>query len=99
MRRAAHALRIMANVDRLIGPLPDEFGSEREAAEFWDTHSVTDYEESLEPAELDVDIQRRHFEIEIDQECFLALRETARKERKPVKQLASEILKQNLRAG
>lgn len=89
----------MANVNRRIDPLPEEFGSEREAAEFWDTHSTTDYEKSLEPAELDVDIHRRHFESEIDQECFLALRETARKERKPVKQLVSEILKQNLRAG
>jgi hypothetical protein len=46
-----------------------------------------------------VDIQRRHFEIEVDEESFLALRETAKKERKPVKQLASEILKQRLRAG
>lgn len=89
----------MPNTNRRIDPLPEEFRSEREAAQFWDTHSITDYEESLEPGELDVDIQRRHFEIEIDQECFLALRETARKERKPVKQLASEILKQKLRAG
>ncbi|MDI6451707.1 CopG family antitoxin [Anaerobaca lacustris] len=89
----------MPNTNRRIDPLPEEFRSEREAAQFWDTHSITDYEESLEPGELDVDIQRRHFEIEIDQECFLALREIARKERKPVKQLASEILKQKLRAG
>lgn len=99
MRRAVHALQIMANMNRPIDPLPEELGSEREAAEFWDTHSIPDYEESLEPAELDVDIQRRHFEIEIDQECFLALREIAKRERKPVKQLASEILRQDLCIG
>jgi CopG antitoxin of type II toxin-antitoxin system len=82
-----------------IDPLPDEFSSDQEAADFWECHSLGDYEEYLEPADLDVEIQRRHFEIEVDEESFLALRETAKKEQKPVKQLASEILKQKLRAG
>lgn len=89
----------MRNIDKRIDPLPEEFGSSEEAAQFWDTHSITDYEESLEPVDLDVDIQRRHFEIEVDEESFLALRETAKKEQKPVKQLASEILKQRLGTG
>jgi len=89
----------MQNTDASIDPLPDDFDSDQEAAEFWDTHSITDYEQAMEPADLDVDIQRRHFEIEVDEESFLALREVARKERKPVKQLASEILKQRLQAG
>jgi hypothetical protein len=89
----------MRSTDKHIDPLPDEFRSYEEAADFWDTHSITDYEEFLEPVDLDVDIQRRHFEIEVDEESFLALRETARKEQKPVKQLASEILKQRLDAN
>jgi hypothetical protein len=86
----------MQNANRQIDPLPDEFRSYQEAADFWDTHSVTDYEQFLEPVDLDADIQRRHFEIEVDEESFLALRETAEREQKPVKQLASEILKQKL---
>jgi len=89
----------MRNTDKPIDPLPDDFGAFQEAAEFWDMHSITDYEEALEPVDLDVDIQMRHFEIEVDEESFLALRETARKEQKPVKELASEILKQRLRTG
>ncbi len=44
-------------------------------------------------------IRRRHFEIEVDEETFLALRQLARRERKPIKELASEILKHRLRAG
>lgn len=79
-----------------IAPLPDEFASEEEAAEFWDTHSIADYEGSLEPADLVVDLKRRHYEIEVDEESFLALRSCAQKQRKPVKQLASEILRQKL---
>ena len=86
----------MPNTQRKVDPLPQEFRSEDEAAEFWDTHSITDYEEFLEPADLDVDIKRRHFEIEVDEESFVALRDSAKKQRKPVKQLASEILKQKL---
>jgi len=88
----------MRNIKREIDPLPDEFRSVEEAAQFWDTHSITDYEEFLEPVDLEADIQRRHFEIEVDEESFLALRNTAKKQQKPVKQLASEILKQKLTA-
>ena len=89
----------MQNSDRQTDPLPEEFKSYQEAADFWDTHSITDYEEFLEPVDLDVDIQRRHFEIEVDEESFMALRETAKKEQKPIKQLASEILKRKLGRG
>lgn len=86
----------MLKNDRQIDPLPDDFASEEAAAEFWDTHSITDYEEFLEPAGLQVNIYRRHFEIEVDEECFMAVRDTAKKQHKPVKQLASEIIKQRL---
>jgi len=86
----------MRSAKRQIDPLPDEFKSLEEAAEFWDTHSITDYEEFLEPVEIDVDIQRPHFEIEVDEETFLALREIAQKERKAMEELASEILKRRL---
>lgn len=89
----------MPSKNKHIDPLPDEFKSQEEAAEFWDTHSITDYDEFLEPVEINVNIQRRHFEIEVDEETFLTLREVARKERKLMKDVASEILKRRLRAG
>ena len=88
----------MPDNDKQIETLPEEFESEEAAAEFWETHSITDYEEFLEPASVQVNIKRRHFEIEVDEECFLAVRDTARKQHKPVKQLASEIIKQRLAA-
>jgi len=89
----------MPSEDKHIDPLPDEFKSLEEAAQFWDAHSITDYEEFLKPAGVDVDIQRRHFQIEVDEEAFLALREVAQKERRPMKELASKILKQRLGTG
>ena len=86
----------MINKSDQIDPIPDAFKSEDEAAEFWDNHSITDYEEFLEPVGLEMNLKRRHFEIEVDKEAFLALCATARKLHKPAKQLASEILHQNL---
>jgi hypothetical protein len=86
----------MASTNRQTDPLPDEFDSEQEAAAFWDTHSLTDYEEVLEPVDLEVVIERRHFEIEVDEQSFLAVRRNAEKQHKPVKELASEILKREL---
>ena len=53
----------MKNTDKNVDPLPDEFATEEEAAEFWDSHSITDYEEFLEPVDLEVALERRHFEI------------------------------------
>lgn len=88
----------MQNIDKKIDPLPEEFASEEEAEEFWSTHGIIDYEEYLEPVAIDVDIKRRHFEIEIDEESFLALCASAKKHQKPVKRLASEILKEKLEA-
>jgi hypothetical protein len=82
--------------DRPLPPLPAEFPSEDQAAEFWDTHSLADYADTLEPADVELDLRRRHFEIEVDEESFLALRSFAQKRHAPVKQLASEILKQKL---
>jgi hypothetical protein len=97
--RAAWTARretIMADTNKHVDPLPDEFRSEEEAAECWNTHSITDYEEFLEPVGLEVDLKRRHFEIEVDEESFLALRDRVKQLRKPAKELASEILKQKL---
>ncbi|MCL5278558.1 MAG: BrnA antitoxin family protein [Planctomycetes bacterium] len=64
----------MPSDDKRIDPPPEEFKSLEEAAEFWDTHSITDYEESLKPVQLDVDIRRRYFEIEVDDGTLLGLR-------------------------
>jgi hypothetical protein len=89
----------MKSTDKKFDPLPEEFESEDEASKFWDAHSVTDYEDFLEPEDMEVDLKRRHFEIEVDEEAFLALRDIAGKRRKPVKQIASEILKEKLEAA
>jgi hypothetical protein len=77
-------------------PLPEEFGSEEAAAEFWDIHSLADYAEYLEPAKVEARIEERHFEIEVDESTFRALTSQAKKSRRSVKELASQLLTEGL---
>lgn len=86
----------MKDTNKKIDTLPDEFYSEEEAGEFWDTHSITDYEEYLEPVEFKADIKRRHFQVELDEESVSALRSYSKKQQKPAKQLFSEIIKKTI---
>ena len=38
--------------ERVRDPMPDEFASREEEAEFWDTHDIADYWHELKPVEL-----------------------------------------------
>lgn len=49
-----------------IDPIPDEFSSYEEAAEFWDTHDTTDYPDAFRTLEVKSELRQRHYEVEID---------------------------------
>lgn len=42
-------------------PIPKHFKSIDEAADFWDTHDLTDYWDLTKEVQMEVDIQRRVF--------------------------------------
>jgi hypothetical protein len=42
-------------------PIPAEFHAVAEAAEFWDTHDLGDYQDQLTTVSVEVDLQRRTF--------------------------------------
>ena len=86
----------MKTITKRIDSLPQRFGSYAEAAEFWDTHDVTDYLDKLEEVAVDVDIKGRRFEIEVDEDVAGMLLLRARKSRVPVRRLASRLLRRNL---
>ena len=81
---------------RQINPIPEEFASYEEAAEFWDTHDTTDYPEAFRTVEVDSELRRRHYEIEIDGDVIKDLRKQARRKGVPSSQLANELLRQHL---
>ena len=78
-------------------PLPEEFTSYEEAAEFWDTHDTTDYLDSFETVAVEAELKRRRYEVEIDEELMKALTEQAQKRGIAVSQLVSEMLKEKIR--
>ena len=76
--------------------IPEEFKTYEEAAEFWDTHDSTDYLDELEEIEIKVNIQKRHYLIEVEMNTAEMLQESARKKGIPVNLLANELLQKQL---
>jgi len=76
--------------------IPEEFSSDQEAGEFWDTHDSADYLEDMEHVEADLRLETRHFEIEVDADVVHALRERARMEHVAASRLANDLLRKEL---
>jgi predicted DNA binding CopG/RHH family protein len=87
----------MSDKQKQIDPLPEEFASYEEAAEFWDTHDTTDYLDSFETVTVKATLKRRRYEVEIDEELMRALTAQAQKRGIAVSQLVSEMLKEKIR--
>lgn len=84
-----------------VDPIPEEFASYEEAAEFWDTHDTRDYPDAFRPVKATIELRRRRYEIEIelDEELVKMLRAVARSRKKTISQVASEILRRELAAS
>ena len=61
-------------------PIPRHFPSVAEAAEFWDSHDLTDYWDQTREVEGEVDIQRRVFLTALEPELAKKLIACARKQ-------------------
>ena len=79
-----------------IDPIPDEFSSYEEAAEFWDTHDTTEYPDAFRTVEVQSELRQRHYEVEIDSDVMKKLRARARRKRVSLGNLASDLLRQQL---
>jgi len=79
-----------------IDPIPDEFSSYDEAAEFWDKHDTTKYLQNSRPVKAISELRERRYEIEIDESIAQILRKAAKKKGVTPSRLASELLRQRL---
>lgn len=62
-------------------PLPDEFETFEELADFWDTHDLTDYEASLTPTSLEIVAEPTHeYVIVLSDSLNARLREAQKQE-------------------
>lgn len=86
----------MQNKKKVIDPLPDSFASEEEAGEFWDTHSLSDYEEFLEPADVVFEINERLFEVRVAEDVFHKLQHEAKSSHQSLPKTVDRILRKEL---
>ncbi|NWG21641.1 MAG: hypothetical protein HXY39_15130 [Chloroflexi bacterium] len=49
-------------------PIPDHFPDIEAAAEFWDTHSLADYEDQTEEVKITVNVSKRRRMVALDPE-------------------------------
>lgn len=81
---------------RRVDPIPEEFDSYEEAAEFWDTHNPEDYPDVFRTVKATIDLQKRRYEIEIDEDVAKKLRAKVRHCGITMSQLANDLLRQQL---
>jgi len=82
-----------------IDPIPEKFNSLEEAGEFWDTHDTMDYPDAFETVEMRSKLRHRYFEVEIDMSVAQALRDKARQQGVSASDLATEMIRQQLKAA
>ena len=84
------------NKQKRVEPIPEEFASYEEAAEFWDTHDTTDYPDAFQTVDVETAFRSRYYEIEIEADVAEALHAHARQKGVTVSNLASDLLRQQL---
>ncbi len=89
----------MKNKKNDIDPIPEEFASYEEAAEFWDTHDTTDYPEAFQTVNVQADIRKIRYEVEIEDDIIKIIAEKARERGVAVSRLVSEMLRGQLKVA
>lgn len=79
-----------------VDPIPEEFASYEEAAEFWDTHNPENYPDAFRTVKATIELRKRRYEIEIDEDVAKQLRAKARRCGMTLSQLASDLLRRQL---
>jgi len=76
--------------------IPDHFISAEEAGEFWDTHSSTDYLDEMEEEEIEFDIQRRTFLVQVNDRIYQLAKRKAASEHMTIEQIINTLLDREL---
>lgn len=78
-------------------PLPEHFASLEEAAEFWDTHDSSDYDEYFVDVDVEVDLKKRS--LVVDGRLYDEVRAVAKRKRIPTEKLVTRWIKEKLRSA
>ncbi len=86
----------MSDEKKRVDPIPDEFARCEEAAEFWDSHDTLDYPGAFSSVEVRTEFREQCYEVELDEDVVLMLRERARSLGVTTGRLASDLLRQQI---
>ena len=86
----------MKKGSRSQNTLPETFPSYEAAADFWDKNDSADFAEDLVPVSAEVRLERRHFEIEVDEDVVRALEKRAHARKVPTGAMANDLLRRDL---
>ena len=73
-----------------------QFTKYEQAAEWFDTHDMADFEDHLVPVDFSFDLRRNRDWVELDGEIAKAVRELAKKQNIPTRRLVNKLLKERL---
>lgn len=73
--------------------IPESFSSPETAGDFWDTHSLADYEDQTKKVEVDFQIIKRTRYISIPEEIYKRLSIQANRKHRSVRDMVLELAK------
>jgi hypothetical protein len=79
---------------RKIDPIPEHFKDEKEAAAFWDTHSVADYWDEMQEAHFEIAVDKMPKAVALEYPVARKLTAVSRRENKTVDELVNLLLKE-----
>ena len=74
------------------------FKNYEEAAEWFDTHDMSDYENKLRPVDFHFDLRKNREWVELEREIARSVRSLAKKQNIPTRKLVNELLRERLRS-
>jgi len=72
------------------------FETYEEAANWFDTHDMAEYEEWMQPVDFEFDLRRNRDWVELENDVAKSLRKLARSQRVPTRKLVNELLRDGL---
>lgn len=79
--------------------LPESFSTLEELSDFWDTHSSADYEDVMEPVEVEIDLSSSKVYCPVAKDLLRQVRRQAREQGVSTETLINLWLQEKLRAS
>jgi len=79
--------------------LPENFATLEELSDFWDTHSSADYEEAMEPVEVEINLSASKVYCPVAKDLLRQVRQRAHQQGVSTETLINLWLQEKLRAS